>query len=649
MNQRDGDIAQGIGTEEASALSGPRRRMPAGPAGTALTLWLVAMSCFHLYTAGFGLMPTEIHRAVHLLFVLVAVFVLYPAAPGRSERVPWYDWLLAILGGVCVGYLVIAHDAIMERGALVQPHELWLGLLTFALVLEAGRRVTGNVLPCIAVAALLYCFLGRYMPGILAHKGFSLSRVVQQMYLTTEGILGIALGVSSTYVFLFILFGAFLGASGGARFFNDLALSLAGRSPGGPAKVAVVASGLLGTINGSSVANVATTGTFTIPLMKKIGCRPEFAAAVEATASTGGQLMPPIMGAGAFIMTEFLGVSYLTIAMSALFPAILYYLSIYCNVDFNARRNALGALPPDAVPNAWLVLRRDGHLLLPVIVVIALLLRKYTPLTAAFWGVCSTVACSALRSHTRMSFRVIIDALADGAREGLGVAVACALVGFVVGTAALTGVGLAISNNIVGLAGGSLVPTLFFSMTACLVLGMGLPTTANYIVTSTVVVPALAALKVPLLAAHLFVFYFGILADVTPPVCLASFTAAGIAGANPSKTGRAAFIMAIPAFIVPYAFVYSPEMLLQGTSFSGIALVLVASVLGVVAIACAAQGWCFRNIGAPERAAFAATGLALLAPFPAARAIGLVALAFLLFRFHRSARRTAPVVSREGL
>ena len=649
MNQRGDAAARGTGTGETSALSGAGRRMPVGATGTLLTLWLVAMSCFHLYTAGFGLMPTEIHRAVHLLFVLVAVFVLYPGAPGRNEGASWFDWLLALLAGVCVGYLVIAHDAIMERGALVQPYELWLGLLTFVLVLEAGRRVTGNVLPCIALAALLYCFFGRYMPGILAHKGFSLSRVVQQMYLTTEGILGIALGVSSTYVFLFILFGAFLGASGGARFFNDLALSLAGRSPGGPAKVAVVASGLLGTINGSSVANVATTGTFTIPLMKKVGCRPEFAGAVEATASTGGQLMPPVMGAGAFIMTEFLGVSYLTIAAAALFPAILYYLSIYCNVDFNARRNALGALPPDAVPNVRLVVRRDGHLLLPVLVVIALLLRKYTPLTAAFWGVCSTVACSALRHHTRMSLRAIWDALADGAREGLGVAVACALVGFVVGTAALTGVGLAISNNIVGLAGNSLFPTLFFSMTACLVLGMGLPTTANYIVTSTVVVPALAALKVPLLAAHLFVFYFGILADITPPVCLASFTAAGIAGASPSKTGKTAFIMAIPAFVIPYAFVYSPEMLLRGTSLFGTAAVLALSALGVVVVALGAQGWCFRNIDVPDRIAFAATGFALLTPFPAARTIGLVVFALLLLRLLRSARRTAADVSRGGL
>lgn len=508
-----------------------RYRRPAGFSKIVVSVWLIAMSLFHLYTAGIGLLPTSIHRAVHLTFAIVAVFLLYPGRKGQDKtRIPWYDWILAATAGLGTGYIVFFFNEIARRGAQVQPHEVWLGILTIVMVLEAGRRVAGKVLPSLSILFLLYCYFGRYMPFMFMHRGYSINRIIQHMYLTQEGIFGVALGVSSTFVFMFILFGAFLGKSGGARFFNELALAIAGHSPGGPAKVAIVASGLLGTINGSSVANVATTGAFTIPLMKKVGYKPEFAGAVEACASTGGQFMPPIMGAGAFIMSEFLGISYLRIAAAAIIPAVLYYSALFIAVHLRARHRNLEGLSKEVLPALKDVLVKDGHLVVPLVVIIGMLLNRFTPLAAAFWGIISVVAVSLLRKHTRMGIRETLGALEEGARGALGVAIACALVGFIVGTSSLTALGLTISNNIIDISKGLLFPTLLLSMVACLILGMGLPTTANYIVTSTMIAPALIKMGVLPLAAHLFVFYFGIMADLTPPVCLAAFTGAGIAG-----------------------------------------------------------------------------------------------------------------------
>jgi TRAP transporter 4TM/12TM fusion protein len=434
------------------------------------------------------------------------------------------------------------------------------------------------------------------------------------MYLTQEGIFGVALGVSSTFVFMFILFGAFLSKSGGARFFNDLALAIAGHAPGGPAKVAIVASGLLGTINGSSVANVATTGAFTIPLMKKVGYKPEFAGAVEACASTGGQLMPPIMGAGAFIMSEFLGISYLRIAAAAIVPAFLYYSALFVAVHIRARDRNLQGLSRDLLPKLKVVIQNDGHLVLPLVIIIAMLLNKFTPLAAAFWGIISVVAVSMLRAHTRMGFKDIFDSLEEGARSALGVALACALVGFIVGTSSLTALGLTISNNIIDIARGYLFPTLVLSMVACLVLGMGLPTTANYIVTSTMIAPALIKMGVLPLAAHMFVFYFGIMADLTPPVCLAAFTGAGIAGGNPSATGFTATRIALVAYLIPFSFIYTPVILLEGVAFMPLAILITASLVGVVGIASALQGWMFNRIGYPVRLIILAVSFAAFMP-----------------------------------
>ncbi|MDR1651424.1 MAG: TRAP transporter permease [Synergistaceae bacterium] len=614
---KNGGLIDSVSLDEA-AVTGliekydaeSRFRRLSGWQGRIITVWLCAMTLFHLYSAGFTTLQVVTQRSVHLMFAAAAVFVLYPATRrGSKTSAPWYDWILAAAAGALSAYIAVFFSVIARRGAAPLPYEIWFGVAAIVLIVEGGRRVVGNVLPFLALFFLAYCYFGNYAPGMFQIRGYSVSRIIQHMYLTPEGIFGVALGVSSTFVIVFIIFGAFLSESGGARFFNELALAIAGGSPGGPAKVAVVASGLLGTINGSSVANVATTGTFTIPLMKRVGYPPYYAGAVEACASTGGQLMPPIMGAGAFIMSEFLGIPYLTIAAAAVIPAVLYYSAIFTNVHIRAMKSGFKGLPKEQLPIVADVLKRDGHLLIPIVVIIAALLMKYTPLKAGFTGVVSVFAVSFLRPHTRMSFDKIVNAFTEGARGGLGVAMACALVGFVVGTSSLTSLGLNISNNIISISGGMLLPTLIMSMIAGLVLGMGLPTTANYIVCSTIIAPALIGMNVKPIAAHLFVFYFGIMADLTPPVCLAAFTGAGIAGASPAKTGITATRIALASYLLPYVFVYNPMLLLEGVVPFDLAVLAVSAFLGVVALAAALEGWAFRMLRPWERVAMGAAAL----------------------------------------
>jgi TRAP transporter 4TM/12TM fusion protein len=619
-----------------------RYRNLSGVPGKFIALWLAAMSLFHLYTAGIITMPIVIQRAVHLMFAIVGVYILFPATRnGSKTKVPWYDWLLAAAAAGVIGYIVIFFNEIARRGAEPIEYEVWLGVAAILLVLEAGRRVAGNVLPVLAMLFLAYCHFGRYAPGMFQIRGYSVTRIVQHMYLTPEGIFGVALGVSATFVIVFIIFGAFLSKSGGARFFNNLALALAGSKPGGPAKVAVVASGLLGTINGSSVANVATTGTFTIPLMKRVGYKPEYAGAVEACASTGGQIMPPIMGAGAFIMSEFLGISYLSIAFAGIIPALLYYCAIFANVHIRARRRGLLGLPKSELPKWQEVMMQDGHLLIPVLVIIVTLLMRYTPLKAGFTGVVSVIVVSMFRKHTRMSPKDFLDALVEGARGGLGVALACALVGFVVGTSSLTSLGLNLSNNIIDISGGRLLPTLIMAMVACLVLGMGLPTTANYIVCSTIIAPALIGMKVLPLSAHLFVFYFGIMADLTPPVCLAAFTGAGIAGANPAKTGLNATRIALPSYILPYCFVYNTMILMQGVEPVELTIIVISALLGVISLAGAFEGWMFRNLKPYERAVFMVAAFVAIHPHMILSVVATVVLVTLFIYAKTTASKMA--------
>jgi len=568
-----------------------------------LTLWLVLFSCYQLYTAVFGILPNMLQRSAHLGFVMAAVFLLYPVnSKNLNPKINvFFDIIPCALSLVVNGYIFIFFEDIANRGAMPTALEYCFGVIAILLVLEAGRRVMGNVLTSLCLFFIIYCFFGEYFPGIFIHRNISIGRMIQHFYLTAEGIYGIALGVSSTFVVLFIIFGAFLAKSGAGDFFTDFGLALAGKTSGGPAKVAIFSSGLLGTINGSSIANVATTGTFTIPLMKKIGYKPEYAAAVEATASTGGQIMPPIMGAAAFIMAELLGVSYLRIVTAAIIPATLYYFAIFVSVHLEAKKLGLKGIPKEQLPVLKNVLKERGHLVIPIVIIIILLIRGYTPLYAAFYGIISTTIISYFRKETRLTPKKIVFSLEDGARTALSVAIACALVGFIIGTTSLTGLGLVIANNLVKLAHGNMLITLLLAMFTCLLLGMGLPTTANYIVTSTLIAPALYKLGIPLLVAHFFCFQYGITADITPPVCLASYTGAGIANANTTKTGLIGIRLGIAAYIVPFIFIYSPMLLLVNVEFWPLVLKLVMSICGVISIAAVFEGWLFTDVQMYER------------------------------------------------
>jgi len=600
----------------------PGQARPGGREGLAWLLGL-CMSLFHLYTAGIGLLQQPVQRAIHVGFTLAIVFLLYPR---QRKWLGWTDWagLAASLAGT--GYVAFFYGHIAMRGGLIAPHETVLGILTILAVMEAAWRVLGKALPLISLLFLLYCHFGNFAPGFLEIRGYSLTRIVQHMYLSNEGIFGVAIGVSSTYIFMFILFGAFLSAGGGTQLFNNLALALAGRFSGGPAKVAVLGSGLMGTINGSSTANVATVGALTIPMMKKVGYSAEEAAGIEACASTGGQFMPPIMGAGAFIMAEFLNIPYLSIAKAALLPAFLYYLAVFTHVHFVAQRDAIRGL--DSPFSAWSLLKKDGYLLFPILIIVAMLIRHYTPIKAAFWAIIAICCLALLVPRRRMTLGLFLDTLSVGARGAVGTAMACAVVGFIVGTCSLTALGLNFSNNLLSLTNGHLFPTLLFSMLACLILGLGLPTTANYIVTSTIVAPALIKMGVPGLAAHLFVFYFGIKADITPPVCLATYTASGIAGADPAKAGITAFCIALPSFFLPYMFIYNPAVLwLIGLPEALGAMVMALG--GICGISAFSVGWFRRALGPVERILALAGGLGCFLPHKAFMGAGL-ALVILL-------------------
>ena len=585
--------------------------------------WLLClcMSLFHLYTAGVGLLQQPVQRAVHVGFTLAIIFLLYPC---QRRGFGWTDWLCLAASAAGTGYVAFFYHAIVLRGGVMASHELALGVMTIAVVLEAARRVLGRVLPLLSLVFLLYCHFGNYAPGFLEIRGYSLTRIIQHMYLTNEGVFGIAVGVSSTYIFMFILFGAFLSAGGGAQLFNNLALALAGRFSGGPAKVAVIGSGLMGTINGSSIANVATVGALTIPMMREVGYSPEEAAGIEACASTGGQIMPPIMGAGAFIMAEFLNIPYLDIARAAFLPALLYYTAVFVHVHYVARRDAIGGIAHTV--SAWRILRKDGYLLLPLLVIVGMLILHYTPLKAAFWAIIAICCLCALTGKT--SPRHLTETLAQGARGAVSTAVACAVVGLIVGTCSLTALGLSFSTNLLSLTDGSLFMTLLLSMLACLILGMGLPTTANYIVTSTIIAPALIKMGVAGLAAHLFVFYFGIKADITPPVCLATYTAAGIAKADPARAGITAFSIALPSFFLPYMFIYAPDILL-GNGVAGACVAALFALAGIGGISAFATGWLLRPLGLAARVMALGGGVCCFLPWDGIRGAGLAGLLLL--------------------
>lgn len=623
-----------------------RYRKFAGRLAKIVAAIAIAMSIFHLYTAGFGVLEAIKQRSIHLTFVLVLVFLLYPASKKSPKNtVTPIDLLLVALSLYVGTYIMTQYDALAIRGGVTTSMDIYTGGLLCLLVLEAARRATGKELPIMALVFVGYALFGDYIPGEFGHRGYSLERLIDHLFWTTEGIYGVALGVSSTYIFLFILFGAFLTETGMAKFFNALAMGVAGGSPGGPAKVAIFASGLLGMINGSAVANVATIGAFTIPLMKSIGYRPHFAGAVEAVASTGGQIMPPVMGAAAFVMAEFLGMSYTQIMIAAILPACLYYLACWSMIHFEAVKNGLEGLPKDQLPKVRNVVANQGHLAIPIILIVALLLYGLTPLYAAFFTILATVAVSWLKPDTRISFNGILRALEAGARGALGVAMACAVVGFVVGVCSLTSLGLTFGANILSFSHGSLIITLVLTMITALILGMGLPTTACYIVGATIAAPALIKLGVAPLVAHFFVFYFACLSNLTPPVCLAAFTAAGLAGASPYKVGWTSTRLGVAGFLVPFLAVYSPMLLLTGqyAPFE-LAEAIVTAILGVIALSAGLENWFIRECSFIERAALLVGSLCLMIPGLITDLIGLVAVVAVYLWQKRTSRPASPAM-----
>lgn len=600
----------------------------------------IAFSIFQLYTAIFGVLDAQLQRAIHLGFGMALVFLLYPSRKSWSRhKVHPIDVLLAIVGAATPAYILIEYKELVLRAGLVTDVDFIVGLIGILLVIEATRRVVGLPMVCVVLFFLAYAFLGPYMPGALAHRGLTLEQLVSHLYYTTEGIFGIPLGVSATFIFLFILFGAYLESTGLGKFFIDLANAVAGWASGGPAKVAVLSSGLMGTISGSSVANVAGTGSFTIPMMKKLGYHKNFAGAVEAAASTGGQLMPPIMGAAAFLMAEFVGVPYLEIVKAAAIPAVLYFLGVWIGVHFEAKRNNLKGIPRSELPKFSVILKDRGHLAIPLIAIIYLLVAGYTPMRAALFGILLSIVAACLRKSTRLTPMQIVQGLIDGAKNVLGVLVACAAAGIVIGVVTKTGVGLKLASVLIDVAGGALLPTMFFTMITSIVLGMGVPTTANYVITSTIAAPALVQMGVPVLAAHMFVFYFGIVADVTPPVALAAFAGSAISGGDPLRTGINASKLAIAAFIVPYVFVLAPVLLMIDATAGTLIMALITAIVGMTGISASLIGYFVTKPTKLERIMLIVGGLLMLKPGMVTDIIGFVMLAIVFF-VQRHRKRT---------
>jgi len=593
----------------------------------------ILMSGYHLYAGAFGAPEAMMHRCIHLIFTLVLIFLLGIAnREKRTAGKTGLDIVLLILTFLSIGYLFLNYDDVVTRYPYVQPlsvMDFTMGAILTLILLEASRRMIGWALPITAICFLLYAAFGNHLPGLLRHTGFTLETILDQLYLTTEGIFGIPLGVSATYVILFVIFGAFLEQSGTGQFFMDFATSLVGGAKGGPGKISCVSSSLFGTISGSAVANVMVDGWLTIPLMKRTGFRHDFAAAVEATASTGGQIMPPVMGAAAFVIAEYTGISYIDICKHALIPALLYYLALFMAIHFEASRTGLLGVPKEERPRLKSVVAAKGHLFIPLAVIIYFMLAGYTPMYACIFATLSVVLISLARADTRMGPMKILGALEFGAKNMLPVAAACACAGIVVGVINLTGLGLKFTSLILLIAGDSLAPALVFTMIAGIILGMGLPTTAAYIVQAALLIPALIKLGVPTIGAHLFVFYFAIISAITPPVAMAVYAAAGISGSNIWRTGIAAMKIGATGFVVPFMFVYGPALLLIGSP-ADILMAVVSASIGVIILSAGLMGWLIREATLPERAMLIAAAILLIKPGLYTDAIGILLLIIVL-------------------
>ena len=622
------------------------RFRPLGPvAGWLAAVALFSLSAFHYYTAGFGLLREVTHRGVHMAFVLALIFLvfsarrndrkLYDSSLWRPAGIPVYDWAFMAAAVVSTLYVPwVFHDLAFRVGNPL-PMDVAMGTLLILVLLEATRRSMGWPLPVIAVIVMLYAYYGRYAPGMLVHPGASWPSIVNHLYLTSQGIYGLPVGVVATYVFHFVLFGVLATRMGLGQLFIDAATSLAGRFSGGPAKVSVVSSALMGTITGSSIANAVTTGALTIPAMIRIGYKRHFAAAVEAAASTGGQITPPIMGAAAFLMIEFLGIPYTHIMIAALVPAFMHFFGVLMQVHFEAKRRGLRGLTREEMPRIWRVLRRDWPTLFPLFVLVGILMNGYTPYLAAFWGITLCIVIGLVNPRNRLTLKDVFEAFVTGAKYALAVGAAAATVGIIIGIVTLTGVSFKVAYMVTSTAAGwatamepyipfgmmsvaglTLLMTLLLTAVVCIVMGTGVPTTANYLIMVAVTAPILALLGVEAIVAHFFVFYYGILADITPPVALCAYATAGIAGSNPFSTGNTAFRLSMGKALVPFVFVFSPSMLImvQNFSMSEFLLATYGCILGITALSAAFSDYLSDRLWWWERALLGFAAILLVAP-----------------------------------
>ncbi len=603
--------------EEKEAES--RTRTYTGPVGPAVTILLCVWTAFQLYCTVGPISAINL-RAVHCIFLLVFTFLLYPTHK-KERRVrrlpPVWDLVLIGLSVACFGYLILNYTRIAQTGGRVNRMELVIAGVALALAFEAARRASGN-LAVLAAVFLAYNWFGQFLPGKLGHNGFTLKRVLSTQFWGTQGLLGTGVGVSATYIFLFVVFGAFLKYSGFSRFINDFSLTLVGQTPGGPAKVAVLASALMGMINGSAIANVATTGTITIPLMKQTGYKKEFAGAVEAVASTGGQFCPPIMGAVGFVMAEFLNLSYTYVMLAAVVPALLYYLGLLFAVHFEARRLGLSGLAKENIPDAMKVLREQGHLVIPLVVLIALMFMGYTPLYAAVIAIAATVAASWLRKDTRMTWDKIVAATVEGARGAVSVGVCCIIIGVIIGTVTLTSLGLNMGYLILSVVENTnIYITGLLVMIMSTILGMGVPGVAAYVIVQAVAVPVLIEVNVLPISAHMFCLIYACLSNITPPVAMSSYVAAGIAGSNQTKTGLLSVRLGLVGFLIPFFFLDNPVLLIGADPNASLVASLWAvftACVGTVALVGGLEGWLLRKASWPERAVLIAVAPLMLYP-----------------------------------
>lgn len=634
-------------TEEISPEEYRERRLQGWPAKAAAIIGII-LALFVLITSSYLNIQEFYRNTIFLILIVVLGFFIYPMNKKKpGQKFSYLDLGLAVLGIISIGYITLNYTNLhVERMSQASTLDYIFAVVCIAVLFEITRRSIGWFIPILSVFAMIYAVYGAYFPIDFAHSGFSQERLLYRIYMTSNGIFGSTLSIASTYIVLFILFGAFLSASGASKLFNDLALAIAGQRRGGPAQVAVITSALTGTLNGSAVANVATTGAFTIPLMKSIGLKPRFAAGVEAAASTGGMIMPPIMGAAAFIMAGFLGVPYTVIVVAGIIPALLYYIALIFAVDTEAKKLGLKGLSKDNIPAVKAVLLERGALLIPILVVFAVLLTGRTAIMAGFAGIIAAIITSYLTrdKSNRITITKFFAALNDGARGSVQVAIACASVGIIIAVVSMSGVGSMLAYNVIDIAGGNLFLILLMVMATCIVLSFGLPSTALYIVVAVTAAPALVQAGITPLAAHFFVFYFGAMSNVTPPVALAAYTGAGIANSDPMKTSWTALRLALPGFIIPFIIAYDPILLLDTTEgpidYFRLLIVIITALIGVYALAVGLGKFVKTRLNIVEQIAMIAVAFLLITTDTMMDVIGIILfVAVMMIHYARSRKK----------